>query len=522
MKCVRKRGRAVALAGVGTATAVACAVMAALPAAAEGRVLTAADAIDGSYIVVLKDGPSAQSSGEAARELTGRHGGRVGALYSSALNGFSAAMTDKQARGLAADPRVAYVEQDHRVELADVQSNPTWGLDRVDQRDLPLDSRYEYATTASGVNVYVIDTGITITHQDFGGRAVHGRDVVDNDNDTSDCQGHGTHVAGTAGGTAYGVAKGATLVGVRVFGCSSSGTAADILEGIDWVTRNAVKPAVANLSLRTGKSTATNDAVQRMMDSGVVTAVAAGNYGQDACGDSPSSTPDAITVGATDRNDGRVDNSVWTSNYGSCVDIWAPGDTIVSAAHNSTTGTATKSGTSMATPHVAGAAALYLAANPGATQLAVRDALVANSTKDTLTNLGTGSPNRMLHTGSGGTTPPPTCAARTNGADVAIPDAGAAVTSSVAVAGCAGKASATSRVAVDIRHTYVGDLQLDLVAPDGSTYRLKSTSNDSSDNITTTYTVNASTEDRDGTWRLRVQDRYRADTGHINTWTLTV
>ena len=182
----------------------------------------------------------------------------------------------------------------------------------------------------------------------------------------------------------------------------------------------------------------------------------------------------------------------------------------------------TKSGTSMATPHVAGAVAQYLQGNPNAGQLTVRDALVAASTKDTLTNLGAGSPNRMLHTGSGGVTPIPACTAVTNGADVSIPDAGAAVTSRITVSGCSGKASATTKVAVDIRHTYAGDLQIDLVAPDGSAYRLKSASGDSSDNVVTTYTVNASSENRDGTWGLRVQDRYRADTGHISSWTLTV
>lgn len=477
-------------------------------------------AVDGHYIVVLKADGARQSSADAAAALTARHGGKVERTYSAALHGFAAAMTDRQARRLAADPAVAYVEPDQVVHLTTDQLNPpSWGTDRVDQRALPLDSKYTYSTTASNVTAYVIDSGITITHSDFGGRAVHGRDTVDNDNDSSDCTGHGTHVAGTVGGAKYGIAKGVKLVGVKVFGCSSGSTNSIIIAGIDWVTANAVKPAVANLSLGGSKTQAMNDAVQRLIDSGVTAVVSAGNSNQDACGNSPASLPTAITVGASNINDARWQHS----NWGTCLDLFAPGQDIVSAKWGTTSDSFSTSGTSMAAPQVAGAAALHLSANPSATNQQVRDALVGATTPNVLTSIGTGSPNKLLYVGSGGTTPPPTdCQTVTNTDDLAIPDAGAAVTSPITVSGCSGTASSTSKVAVDITHPYRGDLVIDLVAPDGSSYRLKAASNDSGDNVVQTFIVNVSSEARNGVWKLKIQDTYPRDVGTLNSWSLTL
>ncbi|MGQ0839135.1 S8 family peptidase [Actinokineospora sp.] len=512
------------LAGVGLATmaTIAAGVTLVTPAAAaEGQILGAdrANVIPGSYIVVFKDGVQAQ--GASADALAAKHGGKVTHRYSTAVKGFSATMTEQQAKQLAADPQVAAVEADQTMRISVDQLNPpSYGLDRIDQRNLPLDNKYSYSTTASNVNAYIIDTGINMTHSDFGGRAVSGRDTVDNDNDASDCNGHGTHVAGTTGGAAYGVAKGVRLIGVRVLNCQGSGTNAGVIAGIDWVTANHVKPAVANMSLGGGVSTTLDQAVQRSIAAGVTYAIASGNSNANACNFSPARTPEAITVNASDRNDARAS----FSNFGTCTDIYAPGVSITSAWIGGNTATNTISGTSMATPHVAGGAALYLAANPTATPLAVRNALVAAGTPNKITNPGTGSPNVLLYTGSGTTPPPPPppgCAAVTNGTDVAIPDAGAAVTSSIAISGCTGNASATSTVAVNIVHTYRGDLVIDLLAPDGSSYRLKNSSgSDSADNVIATYTTNVSSESANGTWRLQVRDVYSVDTGYINSWTL--
>ncbi|WP_312880311.1 S8 family peptidase [Actinokineospora xionganensis] len=521
----------VAVAVTAAAATVGATFALAVPAtAAEAQILNenSANAIKDSYIVMLKDGQS-RAVATSADSLGRKYGGKVGFTYESALRGFSVTMSAAQARKLAADPAVASIEQDRTIKLLTDQPNPpSWGLDRVDQRDLPLNSNYSYATGASNVTAYVIDTGINYNHADFGGRASLGTDVFTDGQAGKDCQGHGTHVAGTVGGKTFGVAKEVKLKAVRVLNCQGGGSVSGMAKGVDWVTANAVLPAVANMSLYTGTknepSTVLDTAVKNSIAKGVTYAVAAGNFGDDSCQYSPQRVSETINVMASNKTDGRVSNSLWSSSYGTCSDLFAPGDSIVSASHSSTTGSSTKSGTSMAAPHVAGAAALYLAANPTATPKQVHDALIANATSGKVTNAGTGSPNKLLFVGGGGDVPPPTgCATKTNGTDVAIPDAGAAVTSDITISGCEGNASATAKVDVNIKHTWRGDLVIDLVAPDGSAYRLKSSSsNDSADNVIASYTVNLSSEARNGTWKLRVQDVARYDTGTIDTWSLTL
>ncbi|MFG3554037.1 S8 family serine peptidase [Micromonospora sp. NPDC047557] len=480
-----------------------------------------ATAVPDSYIVVLKDTAVTSSRvGDTAQRLTGRHGGRVARTYGTALRGFEVTVSAGAAARIAADPAVAYVEQNHTVSISGTQANPpSWGLDRIDQRNLPLDSSYTYPNTASNVHAYIIDTGIRFTHNDFGGRATSGYDAVDGGS-ADDCNGHGTHVAGTVGGSSYGVAKGVQLVGVRVLNCSGSGTNAGVIAGVDWVTQNAVKPAVANMSLGGGANSSLDTAVRNSIASGVTYGLAAGNdNGANACNTSPGRTAEAITVGSTTSSDARSS----FSNIGTCLDIFAPGSSITSAWYTSNTATNTISGTSMATPHVVGAAALLASANPSWSPQQIRDQMVANATPNVVGNAGSGSPNRLLYVGTGTTPPPPTGCTGTNGTDVSIPDAGAAVTSSITIAGCGRNASSASTVAVNIVHTYRGDLVIDLLAPDGSAYRLKNSStSDSADNVNTTYTANVSGEAADGTWRLQVRDTYSADTGYINSWTLTV
>jgi subtilisin family serine protease len=384
---------------------------AAFAAPAEGSVrgAGAADTVKDSYIVVLKD--RAADAGKVrgtAEALVRRYGGTVRQSFASTVRGFSVRMTEAQAKRLAGYPDVAYVEQDRKMSLTGTQTNPpSWGLDRIDQADLPLDHRYGYGTTATNVHAYVIDTGIRITNQDFGGRASYGYDFVDNDTVADDCAGHGTHVAGTIGGSTYGVAKGVQLVAVRVLDCTGWGTYSQIIAGVDWVTAHAVKPAVANMSLGGPADSALDDAITASIASGVTYAVAAGNDDVDACADSPADVPAAITVGATDTTDTRAT----FSNYGSCLDIFAPGVNITSTYNSGNTATAVMSGTSMATPHVAGAAALLLAANPGLTPQQVRDALVAASVPNAVTDPGTGSPNRLLQTTSPAAPPVPPASA---------------------------------------------------------------------------------------------------------------
>jgi subtilisin family serine protease len=331
------------------------------------------------------------------------------------------------------------------------------------------------------------------------------------------------------GGSTYGVAKGVALVAVRVLDCNGSGSTSGVVAGIDWVTAHAIKPAVANMSLGGGADATLDAAVQRSIAAGVTYGIAAGNgnalgVAQNACSTSPARVPEAITVGATQNNDQKAS----FSNYGTCLDIFGPGVSITSSWNTNDSATNTISGTSMATPHVVGAAALVASANPTYTPAQVRDTLVNSATPNVVGSPGSGSPNRLLFVGNGGTPPPPPpppppagCSG-TNGTDVQIPDAGPAVTSSIAISGCARNASASAKVEVHIKHTYRGDLRIDLVAPDGSSYRLKTESYDSAANVDTTYTVNLSSEAANGTWKLKVQDMYAIDSGNIDSWTLTV
>jgi subtilisin family serine protease len=354
-----------------------------------------ADAIPGEYIVTLQPTAGGDVPG-VARSLAARYGGDVMYTYEHALTGFAVAMSDEQAQQLARHPLVASVVQNGIARVDTTQNTPPWGLDRIDEEYLPLDGNYDYVANGAGVRAYIIDTGIRTTHTQFGGRASKGTDTVGDGQNGNDCNGHGTHVAGTVGGSTYGVAKSTSLIAVRVLSCSGSGSWAGVIAGIDWVTadHNANPgPAVANMSLGGGYVQAVNDAVASSTASGVTYAIAAGNSNANACSYSPASAPSAITVGATTNTDARASYS----NYGTCVDLFAPGSSILSAWNSSDTATNTISGTSMATPHVTGVAALYLSKNPGASPAAVATAIVSNSVPDVVIGAGTGSPNRLLY-----------------------------------------------------------------------------------------------------------------------------
>ena len=383
--------------------AVLGAAMTASPAYAEGTILGAGapNVVPGSYIVVMKDNALSAQAGT----LASRYGGTVNATFTSALRGFSARMSETAAKRLAADPSVAYVQTDMIMSIDGTQApTPSWGLDRIDQRALPLNNSYTFPNVTNTVTAWIIDTGIRITHQDFGSRAAHGRDTVDEDNDATDCHGHGTHVAGTVGGTSFGVAKSVQLRAVRVLNCAGSGTTTDIVQGIDFVTaQHTTQLMVANMSLGGGVNTALDNAVANSIADGVTYAIAAGNSNIDACQFSPARTPTAITLGATQQNDARAS----FSNFGTCLDLFAPGVNITSAWMTSDTATNTISGTSMASPHACGVAALILAQNPSFTPQQVRDRMVADSTLNVVTSPGTGSPNRLLFVNNGGGGNPP-------------------------------------------------------------------------------------------------------------------
>jgi subtilisin family serine protease len=335
------------------------------------------NAVEGSYIVVVKEGADPRS----VAAITGVNPNFV---YTAALNGFAGTLTAGQLNALQHNPNVEYIEEDQVGSVTTTQSGATWGLDRIDQRSRPLSGTYTYTATASNVRAYIIDTGIQATHPQFGTRAQASYGG-------SDCHGHGTHVAGTIGSTTYGVAKSVQLRGVRVLGCSGTGSYSAIIAGVDWVRTNAVKPAVANMSLGGGYSSSLNTAVTNLINSGVFVAVAAGNENQNACNVSPASVSAALTVASSTSSDAKSS----FSNYGSCVDIYAPGSSITSTWINS--GTSTISGTSMASPHAAGVAALYKATYGDASSSTITSWIINNSTASVITGNPSGTPNRLLY-----------------------------------------------------------------------------------------------------------------------------
>jgi len=605
-------------------------------------------AIAGQYIVKLKDqfvdqqvtamGGQLMTASAAmehrrsvvanmAQEMSNLHGANIKRQYHTAISGFVAQMSNKEMRAMLSHDSIDYIEQDQAISINATQNGATWGLDRIDQADLPLDSTYTYTNDGSGVNAYVIDTGILVSHSDFNGRAQNGFDFVDNDSVAQDCNGHGTHVAGTVGSSTYGVAKNVTLHAVRVLDCGGGGTTSGVIAGIDWVAANAVHPAVANMSLGGGNSTALDSSVQSAIASGITFAVAAGNSNSDACSGSPNRVPEALTVASSTSSDARSSFSSW----GSCIDLFAPGSSITSTWNNG--GTNTISGTSMAAPHVAGVAALYLQTDPSASPATVNAAVTGNAISGRISNVN-GSPNLLLQSEFGGTPPPPPPpppgnvldkgvavtglsdsrggevfytmdipAGATNlnfdisggsgdadlyvkfgsapttsswdcrpyrsgnvencnfanpsagtyhvmlrayssysGAslvgdytagggggggtffentdNVSIPDNNSTgITSDINVTrtGQAG----TIDVAVDIKHTWIGDLIVDVISPSGAVTNLHNRSGGSANDILQTYTVNAGSTGANGVWKLRVRDRAGRDTGYIDAWSIT-
>jgi len=389
MSRIRSRSVAAAALGVAAFTAMAFTATAAEAKQELGQIVgeDAPGAIAGEYIVVMEDDTSVST---LVKSIEGEE---VVETYAG-LDTFLMESTESEAKELAAEDGVAFVEQNAVVSIEATQTGATWGIDRIDQRNLPLSGTYTYNYTGAGVHAYIVDTGINASHTQFTGRVGAGYDFIQNDSTPQDGNGHGTHVAGTVGGTIYGVAKGVTLHAVRVLDAAGSGTTAGVINGINWVRTNAIKPAVANMSLGGGYSASLNNAVAAAVTSGVSFAVAAGNSNANACNYSPASTPSAITVGATTSTDARASYS----NYGSCLDVFAPGSSITSAWYSSNSATNTISGTSMASPHVAGAVALYLQANPSATTSAVSSWITSNATTGVVTGAGSGSPNRLLYT----------------------------------------------------------------------------------------------------------------------------
>jgi subtilisin family serine protease len=346
----------------------------------------ASDVIPNHYIVVFRDGiPDVPG---LAQRLSAKHGGKHRFTYEHVLQGFAVELPPGLARKLEEEPEVAFIESDRVVNLEATQTNPTWGIDRIDERALPLSASYTYTATGSGVRVYIIDTGLQANHPQFGGRASNVYDAFGGSG--SDCHGHGTHVGGTVASQTYGVAKGAMLRGVRVLNCSGSGSTSGIIAGLDWVRRNHVKPAVANMSLGGGFSSSLNTATTNLSNAGVFIAVAAGNSNANACSFSPASAGAATTVASSTSTDAKSS----FSNFGSCVDVYAPGSSITSSWIGSSTRTI--SGTSMASPHVAGVAALYKSRFGDAASSTIDSWIKTNATTNVITGNPSGTPNRLL------------------------------------------------------------------------------------------------------------------------------
>lgn len=400
-----------------------CQVLAQQQLSRAGHPLVEQIKIADQYIVVFHKNtpglPSLQQQQQWTQQqvdlLVNQTGVTVQQQYSHSISGALVIANAQQLKALRQHAAVAYIEPNRKIQLAPMlagaQVNPPWGLDRIDQRQLPLNQQFNPAQTGQAVTAFVIDTGVMINHSDFGGRASNGYDFIDNDNVAQDCNGHGTHVAGTIAGTEYGVAKQANVVGVRVLGCNGSGTTAGVIAGVNWVAAQANgQPKVANMSLGGGASQALDDAVNAAVDRGILFVVAAGNSNNNACGSSPARAAKAFTVGSTTNTDQRSS----FSSYGNCLKIFAPGSDIKSAWNNG--GSNTISGTSMAAPHVAGAAALYLQANPAQTPAQLAQTLINTATPNVVGNAGAGSPNRLVYTEGGTAEPPPALQVTLSGA----------------------------------------------------------------------------------------------------------
>ncbi|AZP29186.1 S8 family peptidase [Acinetobacter pittii] len=351
--------------------------------------------IKNQYIVILNK--DVGSSNEFAQGIAKQHGGKVLQTYDAVLKGFAIYLPDVAGtafvEAMKKNPKVVSIENDTIMKVdATTQSNPDWGLDRIDQRNLPLDSAYSYLQTGSGTTAYIVDTGILSTHQQFSGRVLSGYTAISDGNGTSDCHGHGTHVAGTVGGSTYGVAKNVSLVPIRILGCDGSGASSNVIAGLDWILKNGKKPAVVNISLGGEANASLDSAVENLFNNGYVMVVAAGNSNTDACSSSPARVSKAITVAATDNTDTRASYS----NYGSCVDIFAPGSQINSSWIGSNTATKVLNGTSMATPHVVGVVAEMLQSTPTATPQTISTNLLNQASSNVVKNP-SGSPNRLLY-----------------------------------------------------------------------------------------------------------------------------